>query len=528
MPAMKITSGKTQLCLALLSVLFLSGLCFAQPAVTLSVKSGPPTTNLQVSGTGFPAYTEVEIYFDTTYLALAVTNSAGSFSQIKIQVPASALPGINWVTAGVSGVTGDAAQASFTVNTNWAEFHFANSRSGFNLYENVLSPSTVGSLGLRWSLPTGNKVESSPAVANEVVYVGSDDNYLYALTSSGGKELWFVIAGGAVTSSPAVANGVVYVGSDDGNLYALTRELAQTPACIAGGFLAEECDLWQYTTPYPVYSSPAVANGVVYVGTGLPYCFLDQCDGVLDALDASTGVELWQFFAGPSYLPITVNTPAVANGVVYMGWGIEGCPPSQCAGFLDALDASTGVELWQFDAGPSLLPISTNTPVVADGVVYVGTSGELGLYALNASTGAQLWNFLPSFRGSSAPAVANGVVYVGSGDNNVYALDASTGTELWQYTTGGAVSSSPAVANGVVYVGSNDNNVYALNASTGALLWQYTTGGPVTSSPAIVNGVVYVGSTDGSVYAFSLPNAPAAAPERPDPATLRPNPSLRE
>jgi glucose dehydrogenase len=41
----------------------------------------------------------------------------------------------------------------------------------------------------------------------------------------------------------------------------------------------------------------------------------------------------------------------------------------------------------------------------------------------------------------------------------------------WSYTTGGKVYSSPAVANGVVYVGSIDGNVYALNASTGALLW---------------------------------------------------------
>ena len=30
------------------------------------------------------------------------------------------------------------------------------------------------------------------------------------------------------------------------------------------------------------------------------------------------------------------------------------------------------------------------------------------------------------------------------------------------------MQSSPAVANGVVYVGSGDSNVYALNASTGA------------------------------------------------------------
>ena len=64
--------------------------------------------------------------------------------------------------------------------------------------------------------------------------------------------------------------------------------------------------------------------------------------------------------------------------------------------------------------------------------------------------------------------------------------------------------SSPAVANGVVYVGSCDNNVYALNASTGAELWSYTTGTMGVSSPAVANGVVYVGSDDGKVYAFGL------------------------
>ena len=131
--------------------------------------------------------------------------------------------------------------------------------------------------------------------------------------------------------------------------------------------------------------------------------------------------------------------------------------------------------------------------------------------------------------------MANGVVYVGSGDGNVYALNAKTGALLWSYNTGD-VCSSPAVANGVVYVGSErrqrvraecqnrrqavelphrqlcgflarrgewgglcrlvDGNVYALNASTGALLWSYTTGGTVDSSPAVANGVVYIGSEE--------------------------------
>jgi outer membrane protein assembly factor BamB len=66
------------------------------------------------------------------------------------------------------------------------------------------------------------------------------------------------------------------------------------------------------------------------------------------------------------------------------------------------------------------------------------------------------------------------------------------------------VYSSPAVANGVVYVGSYDKNVYALNAKTGAKLWSYTTGGGVYTSPSVANGLVYVGSDDGNVYAFGL------------------------
>jgi len=52
-------------------------------------------------------------------------------------------------------------------------------------------------------------------------------------------------------------------------------------------------------------------------------------------------------------------------------------------------------------------------------------------------------------------------VYVGSYDQNVYALNASTGSLLWKYTTNSDVPSSPAVANGMVYVGSDDGNLYA-------------------------------------------------------------------
>jgi outer membrane protein assembly factor BamB len=139
----------------------------------------------------------------------------------------------------------------------------------------------------------------------------------------------------------------------------------------------------------------------------------------------------------------------------------------------------------------------SSSPAVVNGVVYFG-SGDDNIYALDASTGAKLWSFATHGSVRSSPALANGVVYFGTFDissfsGDFYALNANTGAKLWSYNTG-YIESSPAVANGVVYIGSDNNNVYALNANTGALLWKYVTGNAVETSPAVANGVVYVAS----------------------------------
>jgi len=115
---------------------------------TLSPKVGPITTDIQVSGAGFPAATAVDIYFDATELALAVTNSSGAFSGVTIQVPSSAMPGTHWVTAVATGTSGEAAQAPFTVQANWAQFRYSQPHRGRNPYENVLN-STNGCQRLR-------------------------------------------------------------------------------------------------------------------------------------------------------------------------------------------------------------------------------------------------------------------------------------------------------------------------------------------------------------------------------------------
>jgi len=68
---------------------------------------------------------------------------------------------------------------------------------------------------------TDATIRSSPVVAGDVIYFGSDDGNLYAVDLETFEERWRFRTGGEVRSSPAIGDGVVYVGSRDGYLYAV-------------------------------------------------------------------------------------------------------------------------------------------------------------------------------------------------------------------------------------------------------------------------------------------------------------------
>ena len=73
-------------------------------------------------------------------------------------------------------------------------------------------------------------MDSSPAVVDGVVYVGSDDDHVYALDAASGQLRWRYQTGNDMDSSPAVVDGVVYVGSEDGYVYAVVHPtLASAP-----------------------------------------------------------------------------------------------------------------------------------------------------------------------------------------------------------------------------------------------------------------------------------------------------------
>jgi hypothetical protein len=119
-----------------------------------------------------------------------------------------------------------------------------------------------------------------------------------------------------------VASGVVYLGSPDNHAYALN---AATGALLWNSDLGGSRDLFD--------TSPAVANGVVYLSTR----------SGLNALNAGTGALLWNSDLGGG-VNVFGSSPAVANGVVYVA--AEDVP-------------KLGASVWAFSlpsGGPTTIP----------------------------------------------------------------------------------------------------------------------------------------------------------------------------
>jgi len=347
--------------------------------------------------------------------------------------------------------------------------------------------------GVKWKFETGGEVWPSPVVADGVVYVGSDDDHLYAVDTGTGEGIWKFQTGDDVHSSPAIADGVVYFGSWDHTVYAVDAQTGQ--------------EIWKFYTlknmkpadvRRPLYddfsSSPLVVDGVVYVGgVDGSACFY--------AIDAQTGDEMWSFT--PMMGDFVVSSPALLDDTVYFG-GSEG---------LYALDIQTGEEEWLFETEGA-----AQSPAIGDdGLIYFG-SKDPALYAVDAQSGELRWrndelvdpaNW--TWNMSPSTTIADGLVYAAVADTTIagasrffFAVGADSGEVVWSFPYSGNDWSSMSAAGGVVYFGGGiSKNVYAVDAQTGEELWRFTTEGAVHSTPVVDNGVVYVGSLDGYLYALN-------------------------
>jgi outer membrane protein assembly factor BamB len=231
----------------------------------------------------------------------------------------------------------------------------------------------------QWRFVTDGPVWATPTYHEGVLYLTSLDKHVYALDATTGDELWQTELGGAISAQAVVnpAENLLYVGAYDNSLHALNLDTGEPE--------------WQVETTNWIWSAPALADGKLY--------FADSSAQVY-AVDAANGEEIWQVTAnqmnesGGVVDRIQVEgaiqaSPIVADGVVYIA--AEGNVDTE-EGLLVALDAETGAEIWQ---RTTRAPLFT-TPVIVDDMIVVAMNSELAvLAAYDRESGNPKWTYVP-------------------------------------------------------------------------------------------------------------------------------------
>jgi outer membrane protein assembly factor BamB len=280
------------------------------------------------------------------------------------------------------------------------------------------------------------------------------------------RETWRLEGDRRLRVAPVVAYGLLYSVSEHGDVLALDVET---------GTVA-----WESALGRCVEASPAVANQIVYISLMDPVpCrrHARRAAGFVVALDATSGEELWRFEAG-----LVESAPLIAGGRVFVGsWD----------GSVYALDAGTGQEIWSASTQERI----RGGLAVRQGTLFVGSFDE-NLYAYSARNGEQLWVAPAVGNFFSTPVAVRGQVLAGTTGNSLYSFDAETGDEQWVVSTGGVVYGSPAIWQDTAYATSFDGNVYAIELQTGLVRWQYNARASISGSASVIGGVVYVSTID--------------------------------
>ena len=257
---------------------------------------------------------------------------------------------------------------------------------------------------LVWSRSAGGYVEahfsaavvlrSSPTVVNNRVYVGALDTNVYCLDADDGNIVWTFKTDGYITSSAAVADDVVYITSQEpksGALYMLNAD---------NGNLIRRVPI-----PYEeasrgtdMHSSPSVADGMVFVAgnkkvyyginatTGnITWTFRDNtasefilCSPIyhdgkvflvdeffIVAVNASNGSRMWQAFLGTEFYV----SPTYADDKLYVTSDQRG---------IYVMNASDGTKLEWFGMDSN----SWSSASIYNGKAYVG-SNDWNVYCIS-------------------------------------------------------------------------------------------------------------------------------------------------
>ncbi len=276
----------------------------------------------------------------------------------------------------------------------------------------------------------------------------------FTVPDNGGQPTGY--SGNAIWQPPAIdsGRGIVYIGT--GNNYTVPEAVAACQAKVATGNVASCTDAADY------FDSALAVD--LQTGAILWNKQLHGYDvWTVACANAKTGVTC-PSPAGPDY-DLSGSGPNLLQGLVGFG---------QKSGIYWGLDPSTGEIAWGTPVGPGSTLGGIEWGTASDGErIYAAIANNLhdayklapggetitwgSWSAFNPRTGKIIWQTADPSKGAidtGAVSVANGVVYAGSYSGSMYAMNAKNGRILWSFDSGGSVIDGPAIADGVIYWGS--------------------------------------------------------------------------
>lgn len=311
-----------------------------------------------------------------------------------------------------------------------------------------------------WQLESagGREFFSSPALVDEVLYLGCNDGNMRAVNAASGSVLWSFSTVCGICGEPAVDSTTVYFGGQDGYVYALERATGQRE--------------WSSGLGFHIFSDTGIlCDSLILSGNSM---------GKVCALDSRTGQPVWDHEIGGIVLgPAVVDTLAIFT-------------------------SESGVTA-VFDCQGEILWTATHTnqasaPSADSTAVYVAYSGGM-VRKFDIANGTLLWDTdvvsRPGRTVLARPVLTGGKVLVGTNDGQLICLNRETGGIIWEQQFDNWLQLPPAVGQELVYLACDDQRLHLVELETGAKLDSLEMGGYSGTAPLLMDGVIFYGNTSG-------------------------------
>lgn len=330
------------------------------------------------------------------------------------------------------------------VSVSWIYQDDSDLGTGISVYKNTaITANTNGEVyalnnkgKLKWKYKTDGKIYSTPTVSEDVVVVGSSDNYIYCLSAKNGQLIWKYKTNKAVLATPTITKNTVFIGSSDGVFRALNLK--------NGALVWEFNQVKNFVVTKPLFYQEKL--------------FFGSWGNEFYALDAATGKQVWKWTNGSTnrmFSPAACY-PVAANGKVFI------VAPDR---YMTALDANTGQQLWRKTIKENRVRESMGISIDSS-LVYAKTmDGKVFGVSTTAKDFDITWESslqMPYELAPTAIVEKNNLVFIPSNSGLVSALDRKSGNVVWQHKSSNTLVNAILPIKNKVMVSTMDGKIACL------------------------------------------------------------------